>query len=381
MRFPAFDMERMQSTWEHRIRYDLSESGVEPLTLGEIAPDLSALARAGLGYAAGPGRDETRALVASFHGGAAVENVLVTTGTSEANFLALTSLVDPGDEVVIVLPNYMQVHGVAHGIGATVREVWLRQDGGWSLDLDALRAAVTDRTKLVCVCTPNNPTGQILTEREIDAVVRIAEPRGAWILADEVYRGAERSGGESPTFWGRGDRVVVTGGLSKAYGLPGLRIGWMVAPPRLVETAWALKDYTTIAPATLSEILAEAALRRRDELLERTRGILRERWLVLEAWGHSHGERLRWTEPAAGAICFFAYDWPFDSVPFVDRLIRECSTMIVPGAHFGCERHLRIGFGMSAEDLRAGLAAIDALVADSAHVSGGRILGARGRGA
>ncbi|HEX9269007.1 MAG TPA: aminotransferase class I/II-fold pyridoxal phosphate-dependent enzyme [Candidatus Limnocylindria bacterium] len=366
MRFPEFAMERMQSTWEHRVRFDLSESGVEPLTLGELTTDLGALERARLGYAEGTGREATRALVAAFHPGASAEHVLITTGTSEANFLVLATLVGPGDEVVVVLPNYMQVHGMARGLGATVREVWLREADGWRIDLNALRSAITDRTKLVCICNPNNPTGQVLDAADAREVARAAERHGAWLLADEAYRGAERVGPETATFWGATDRVIVTGGLSKAYGLPGLRIGWLVAPADRIAAAWAMKDYTTIAPATLSELLAETALAHRSRLIERTRRLLNERWPLLETWARAKRDALAWTAPVAGAICFFRYTYRFESSAFVDRLIRECGTMIVPGAHFLTDRHLRIGFGVSPDTLRGGLAAVDRLLETAA---------------
>lgn len=364
MKLPIFDMERMQSTWEHRITYDLSESGIEALTLEEAARDPRELLRTRLGYAEGVGRDTTRALVASFHSGANAENVVITTGTSEANYLAITTLVSPGDEVVIVMPNYMQLHGLATALGARVREVWLREERAWTLDLDAVAAATNERTKLICVCTPNNPTGQSLTRDEVRRVVDIASRHGAWILADEVYRGAELSGEESASFSGRGERVIVTGGLSKVYGLPGLRIGWLVAPVDRVRAALELKDYTTIAPATLSEMLAEVALERRAKLLERARFLLTERWPALEEWAASHSRELHWTAPQAGAICFFSYRFPIDSMPLVERLIRDYSTMVVPGIHFRAERHLRIGFGMKPGLLHAGLAAIDRLLTE-----------------
>ncbi len=361
MRFPTFEMERMQSTWEHRVRYDLSESGIEPLTLGAtlelVGRDLTDLR---LGYADGRGREATRAEIAKIHPGSAADDVLLTTGTSEANFLAVTTLVERGDEVVVVLPNYMQVHGLAAGLGATVKEVWLHEDRGWRLDPDRLASAAGPRTKLICVCTPNNPTGQILSAAELDEIARIAQRSGAWVLSDEVYRGTEHDGVESATAWGRYERVIVTGGLSKAYGLPGLRIGWIVAPRERVEAAWAQKDYTTIATATISEALAEAALSRRDALLARTRRLIVERWPALEAWAGAHDGRLHWTRPRAGAICFFGYSYDIDSWPFVERLIRERSTMVVPGSQLLAERHLRIGFGGSPVLLRAGLAEIDA---------------------
>jgi aspartate/methionine/tyrosine aminotransferase len=362
MKFPSFDMERMQSTWEHRVKYDLSESGVEALTLEEITRDQKELMRSKLGYAEGVGREPTRALIAAFHPGNEAKNVVITTGTSEGNFLALVTLVSAGDEVVVVMPNYMQVHGIAQGLGAKVREVWLREEKAWRIDLDALAAAVNERTKLICVCTPNNPTGQVLSRTEIQLIVAIAAKHGAWILSDEVYRGAELDAKESASFSGRGERIVVTGGLSKVYGLPGLRIGWLVAPEPEVQAALRLKDYTTIAPATLSESLAEVALERRDELIKRARFILGERWPTLEDWASTHSRELHWAPPQAGGICFFSYRFPIESMDLVDRLIREYSTMVVPGIHFRAERHLRVGYGMEPRILHAGLAAIDRLL-------------------
>src|SRR5881296_247204 len=363
MKFPRFDMERMQSRWEHQVTYDLSESGVEALTLQEITRDPKELMKTKLGYAEGVGREATRALIAGIHPGHEADDVMITTGTSEANFLALASLVTAGDEVVVVMPNYMQVHGLATALGARVREIWLREERAWTIDLDALAAAVNARTRVICVCQPNNPTGQILTAGDVMAIVGAADRHGSWILADEVYRGAELSGQESPTFSGRGERIIVTGGLSKVYGLPGLRIGWLVAPEDEAQAALRLKDYTTIAPATMSETLAEIALERRTELLKRARFILGERWPKLEDWAATHSRELHWTPPQAGGICFFSYRFPIESMALVDRLIREYSTMVVPGIHFRAERHLRIGYGMESRILHAGLAAVDRLLA------------------
>src|SRR5881296_4469261 len=362
MKFPRFDMERMQSTWEHKVKYDLSESGVEALTLAEITRDPRELMKTRLGYAEGVGREATRTLIAAIHPGHDANDVMITTGTSEANFLALASLVTAGDEVVVIMPNYMQVHGLATALGARVREIWLREERAWTIDLDALAAAVNPRTRVICVCQPNNPTGQVLSQAEVQSIVRIADREGAWILADEVYRGAERSAEESPSFSGRGERIVVTGGLSKVYGLPGLRIGWIVAPHERAMAALQLKDYTTIAPATISEFLAEIALERRKQLLERARFLRNERWPLLEDWAAGHSRELHWTAPAAGAICIFSYRFPIESGALVDRLIREYSTMVVPGIHFRAERHLRIGFGMPSRVLHSGLAAIDRLL-------------------
>src|SRR6059036_2483662 len=159
MKFPRFDMERMQSVWEHKVKYDLSESGVEALTLAEITRDQKELLKTRLGYAEGVGREATRALIAGIHPGHSADDVMLTTGTSEANFLALASLVGPGDEVVVVMPNYMQVHGIATALTAAA---------------SASRSMVHARTKVICICQPNNPTGQILSQAEVQSIVRIA---------------------------------------------------------------------------------------------------------------------------------------------------------------------------------------------------------------
>src|SRR5438309_2571539 len=306
MKFPRFDMERMQSVWEHKVNYDLSESGVEALTLAEITRDPKELMKTRLGYAEGMGRDATRTLIAGIHRGHEADDVMMTTGTSEANFLALASLVSPGDEVVVVMPNYMQVHGIATALGARVREVWLREERAWTIDLDALAAVVNPRTRIICVCQPNNPTGQVLSQAEVQSIVRIADQHGAWILSDEVYRGSERSAEESPSFSGRGARIVVTGGLSKVYGLPGLRVVWIVAARERIHAAGGIRDWTRIAPATVGGALSEVELERRKQLLERARFLINERWPLLEDWAAGHSRVLHWTPPAAGAICFFS---------------------------------------------------------------------------
>ena len=290
MDIERFDLERWQSIHEHDVEINLSESGVQPLRLRDIVEtaDLSDLLGQELGYTQTNGTATLRERVAALYDGASAANVLVTNGGSEANFVTCWHLIEPGDEVVVVQPTYMQIPGLARSFGATVREVWLEACYGghgdntlapsWRLDLDAVRAAVTPRTRCIAVCNPNNPTGARLDEAEVSQLCTLAEDLGCWVLADEIYRGAELDGRNTPSVWGRHDRVIVTGGLSKAYGLPGLRIGWIAGPAELVEQLWGRHDYTTIAPGAINDLLARLALdpSRRARLLARTRGRLRE---------------------------------------------------------------------------------------------------------
>jgi aspartate/methionine/tyrosine aminotransferase len=264
----------------------------------------------------------------------------------------------------MLLPNYGQLIGVIRSLGATVVPVPLREERGWGLDLDELGRAFTAKTRLVVVCNPNNPTGAILSKAERDAIVALAAQHGSWLLADEVYRGAEREEAETPSFWGSYERVLATCGLSKAYGLPGLRIGWVVTPSDLSEELWGRKDYTTISPGSLSDHLAQKALepKRRQRILARTKRILRANYAVLQDWMSRRGHAFRLVPPRAGAIAYLRYLWSVNSTELVLRLRDEQSVLIVPGDHFAMDGFLRVGFGNEPEDLRAGLAKIDALL-------------------
>jgi aspartate/methionine/tyrosine aminotransferase len=366
MKLEAFAMERLQSEWENRVRHNLSESGVHPMNVAELlaGEGLEALLSQRLVYIQSNGTGELRARIAALHPGAGADNVTVANGGAEANFIAAWRVVEPGDDVVMILPNYMQLWGVLRSFGAKVVGVPLREDQGWAPDLDALRAAVTPRTRLIVVCNPNNPTGAVLSQEARAALVDAAAGPGAWILSDEVYRGAERDGVETATLWGSYDRLLVTGGLSKAYGLPGLRLGWVVAPAALSAELWARKDYLTISPGALSDLLARRALdpQVRPRILERTRGILRTNYPVLEAWVERHRHAFRLVPPRAGAIAYLRYGWKVNSTELVLRLRDEQSVLVVPGDHFGMDGYLRVGFGNEPEDLAAGLGRIDAVL-------------------
>jgi aspartate/methionine/tyrosine aminotransferase len=262
-----------------------------------------------------------------------------------------------------MLPNYLQGIGLGRAFADRVDTFPLRlRDGRWGLDLEELERAVGKRTKVVMVCNPNNPTGAVLTEAEMDAIIAVAERMGAWVVADEIYRGAEVDTDETtPTFWGRADRVAITSGLSKAFAMPGLRIGWVVAPPELIREVWAHHDYTTLTPSAVSDTLAALAMRPdvRDNILIRTRAIIRANLPPLEAWLASHGELFGGARPVAGAIRYATYDLPIGSRRLVDRIREEVSVLLVPGKMFGLGKGIRFWFGYDLEHTLKGLARVD----------------------
>jgi aspartate/methionine/tyrosine aminotransferase len=363
MKIDLFKMERMQSLWENVVEYNLSESGVHPMTLKELLTpaQLDELTRIELGYTQTNGTIPLRERIAALYPGIGLEQILTTAGSSEANFLLMWSLVEPGDEVLFELPNYMQMGGLLRAFGARVKTFTLREELDWQPDLDELKRLVTPKTKLIVLTNPNNPTGSVLEPGVMKAIVELAEGVGAWILADEVYQGAELSGGRTPSFWGMAERTLVVNGLSKAYGLPGLRIGWILGSEEVVKRTWPYHDYTTISPSALSDRLATFALEpaTRDRILGRTRGILNANFPVLEKWLRDHGGLFGFRPPKAGAICFARYGLEVNSTVLVERLIRERSVLTVPGDHFELDGYLRFGYGPEAGYLRTALGRID----------------------
>ncbi len=311
MEIPPFEMERWQSLWENSVRHNLSESGVAPFRLGELL-ELTGLDPLDtmLGYGHTEGSPTLRERIAAMYPGATADDVLVTCGSAEANFITCWQLVEPGDRVVIVTPTYGQTPGLAAGLGAETVELRLEEANGWQPSPGSAEDTIREGTRLVVITNPNNPTGVVLSESARQEIRNAAERVGAWILSDEVYAGAELQGPVTPTEWGRSSRVVATASLSKAYGLPGLRVGWAVTSSDRRGALWARKDYTTIAPSVLCDRLAAAALEPeiRRRILSRSRRILTSQLGILADWVDDHDSMLRFRPPDAGAIAFVGYD-------------------------------------------------------------------------
>lgn len=362
----TFLMERMQSTYENFVDFDLSESGVRPVTLREMVSfgfDLDALMDAPLGYSQSNGTIELRERVAAMYPGATINHVEVTNGTSEANYILALTLLRAGDVVALQVPNYLQLWGVPRSLGATVERFELaRADDSWEVDWAAFERAVAPKTRFVYITNPNNPTGAVLSRKAMQRIVERVEQMGAYLIADEVYQGAELEGERTPSFWGMSDRVIVTSGLSKAYGIPGVRIGWMVGPPEIIASCWTQHDYITICPNKISDHIARVAVSPevRTQLYARTRAVLRENLPTLEAWAAGMGDFFDFTPPTAGAIAFLKYNADAASIPLAERILQEQSTLIVPGLHFGLESYMRVWLGSKPEYLRAGLARLRA---------------------
>jgi aspartate/methionine/tyrosine aminotransferase len=364
MKIQPFELERWQSIWENKVELNISESGVHPLSTSELVPDAAALQKildVPQYYPQTNGSEELRSRIAELYPGAKAENVLATCGGSEANFVATWALLEAGDEIVFMMPNYMQIAGLAGAFGATVKPLWLREELQWGIDIDELPRLIGPKTRLVAICNPNNPTGSVLKKEEREAIIAAAEKVGAWILADEVYRGAEFDGSMTTSFWGGYERILCTAGLSKAFSLPGLRTGWVVGAPKMVEKLWGYHDYTSIGPSMLTDRLASVALepKRRAWILNRTRETLLRNYPPLRAWLDGHSDSFTHVPPKAGAIAWAGLRRGQNSLQMAEQLREKKSVLLVSGEQLGMESFVRFGFGGDAEHLKKALARID----------------------
>ncbi len=359
--------------WEHAVDYNLTESGVHPLPLRDLLPDscaLQELLNIELSYPQTDGPLPLRRNIARLYEGASPENVLCTVGAIEANGITLEALLAPGDEVAFLVPNYMQIWGMALNAGMRINTFNLQEiDGSWRLDEESLAKAVTDKTRLIAVTNPNNPTGHILRENEIKALIAAAERVGAWLLTDEVYSGTERlTDVQTPSLWGRYDKILAIGSLSKAYGLPGLRLGWVVTPTDVMDRIWQRHEYAAISGAKLATHLAAIALSPevRPKLVERTRKYVREGFPLVDSWLRENHSHFGPSESEAGAFAFVRAPVRDNVEAFIHRIRENKSVLVVPGTHFGMDGYIRLSTGLEANYLQTALDRIAAFVKEGA---------------
>ena len=359
MKFELFDLERNQSLFENEVDYNLSESGVHPLKMSEILTDdeQRELLNKNLYYGYTNGTPELRQRVADMYGDTfSIENVLITSGSAEANFLSIMTQLESGDEIIYMVPNYLQIYHLARSFGIIVKSLPLHQELGWQWDLDELKSMVTPKTKMIVVCNPNNPTGALMNPEVMDGVIEVARETGCWVLSDEVYRGAELDGVECRSFAGATDKTIVNAGLSKAYSLPGLRLGWTVGSEAYINRAWSFHDFTVINVAYLSDWVASKILEygRRRKILDRTKDHLNHNLNMLCDWAE-HVPALTITRPKAAAITFAKLNIPMSSEEFVFNLRDNFSVLLTAGKWHGMEGFVRFGYGTPEEYVRSGL--------------------------
>ncbi len=355
------------TTWETVVSYDIAESGIYPLNTAELIELLPADQRQSvldellslrLGYTEARGTARLRGELASTYEDVSPDDILVTTGAIEANFLLFTSLLDVGDHVVAVYPAYQQLYSVAKAIGCDVTPWNVSQRAGrFAYDIDELERLVRPGTRLIVVNTPHNPTGATLTDADLARIYDIAESNGALVLCDEAYRWLDIPDGRplAAPMRNLGPRAISVGTVSKPFGLPGLRIGWIAATDEIAQKCWSTRDYTSLSPAGLSDYLATVALRNRDALIVRNGEIMRSNLAVADVWFAEHADLAAWDRPRGGLLALVRYAAANPSSEVADHLAKDYSVMLAPGSAFGYEGHLRIGIGQRPDVFAEGL--------------------------
>jgi aspartate/methionine/tyrosine aminotransferase len=384
VRIEPFALERWMTAHELNVEYDIAESGILPMTINELLAleppgerqgVLEQLLTLKLGYSEAPGTRELRSLLAETYVNCAPENILVTTGAIEANFLLFNVLLTPGDHVVAPYPAYQQLYSVPRALGCDV-DLWqVRPEGRFHFDLDDLERLVKPQTRLIVLNSPHNPTGASLSASDLQHVYEIAQSVGAFVLNDEAYRWLSIPGEDdlAPPVYNLGPGGISVGTFSKPFGLPGLRTGWMVAPAKIAAECWAMRDYISLSPGKLNDRLAILAIRHRQEIMERNAAIIRANLATAEAWIAQHTGILSWSAPRGGLLALVRYNLDIPSLELANKLATDYSVMLAPGSAFGFEHHLRIGIGQEPYLFVAGLERASACFADLQAAGGGPI--------
>jgi aspartate/methionine/tyrosine aminotransferase len=366
VKIETFALERWMSTWEVKVEFDIAESGIYPMSTRELLDFeppaerdqlLSHLLDLRLGYSEARGTEELRSIIATTYENTNADEILVTTGAIEANFLLFNALLEAGDHVVAVYPAYQQLFSVARAIGCDVSLWELRPENDFKYDLDELDRLVNDKTRLMVINTPHNPTGAMLSAEQVKRIYGLADSVGANVLSDEAYRWLELPGGDpfAPPIRNLGPRGISVGTISKPFGLPGLRIGWIAASADLIAKCWGMRDYVSLSPGKLNDALAVQAFKHIDRIVERTHAIVGENIPAAQRWFDEHADLVSWTPPRGGLLALMRYNLTVPSKDLSDRLAAEYSVMLAPGSAFGYEGYLRLGVGQNPPVFAEGL--------------------------
>ena len=351
MRIPPFRIEEYYDRHEFRVQFMLSSSDAESRSIGELlALEPGAekrLMEQRLGYTEARGAPPLRHEIARVYEGMEPEDTLACSSAEEAIFLLYHASLGPGDHAVVETPCYESALQLARSTGADV-SVWQRRaEDDWAHDVDALERLLRPNTRVIYVNTPHNPTGLLMPRAVLGRVLELGEERGITVFCDEVYRELEHDPADRlPAACDLSDTAVSLGSISKTYGLPGLRLGWLASKDRaLLQSVVELKYYTTICSPAPSEVLTELALRHRETLAARNLAIVHRNLPLLDAFLARHAERFGWVRPDASPIGFVRYHGEHDVLAFCERVAARADVLLLPGSVYDEPGHLRVGYG------------------------------------
>lgn len=371
MKIKPFAVEEWMNAWEVGAKYNIAETCVDSISMNELfeltgedkTEFLNRLCARRLSYGDIEGLPEFRKGVCGLYKTLNIENIVTTHGASGANHHVFYSLISPGDRVVSIMPTYQQLYSIPESYGADVQILHLSKENNYLPDLEKLRRLVTPKTKMICLNNPNNPTGALMSEQMLREIVEIARSADAWILCDEVYRHLSQEDGWCPSIVDLYEKGISVSSMSKVFSLAGLRLGWIATHDMsVVKSCLSHRDYNLVSCGVFDEMLAAAALKHRDKLLERSRKIVRENLQILDDWVGSE-PHVSYVKPKAGTTALVYYDLDISSYEFCEEMYKKTGAFVTPGDCFEVPHSMRIGYAYGKQDLIDGLKAISEYIA------------------
>ncbi len=354
---PDFKLEVYLGKWEFAAKWHMTPSDAQTLTIKELLALATPEDRAiwddlPLSYIETWGTPKLRAAIAATYQGAKPEDVLAFAGAEEGLYCAMHALLTPDDHALILTPNYQSAEQVPLSLCA-VEGIALREDRNWDLDLDEVKAKIRPNTKLISINFPHNPTGKVIDRTTFDALVALCRQHGIWLFSDEVYRGLELDPARRlPAVVEVYERGLSLGVMSKAYGLPGLRVGWIACKDHaLLDRMERIKHYLSICNAGPSEHLAIIALKARDRVIGRNVALLKDNLQAVERFFADYPGRFEWYRPDGGCVAFPRYVGAEGVETFCRRLVEEDGIVLLPASIYTSSLNqvaadrFRIGFG------------------------------------
>lgn len=366
MKIKPFAVEEWMNAWEVGAKYNIAETCVDSISMNELfeltgedkTEFLNRLCARRLSYGDIEGLPEFRKGVCGLYKTLNIENIVPTHGASGANHHVFYSLISPGDRVVSIMPTYQQLYSIPESYGADVQILHLSKENNYLPDLEKLRRLVTPETKMICINNPNNPTGALMSEQMLREIVEIARSADAWILCDEVYRHLSQEDDWCPSIVDLYEKGISVSSMSKVFSLAGLRLGWIATHDMsVVKSCLSHRDYNLVSCGVFDEMLAAAALKHRDKLLERSRKIVRENLQILDDWVSSESH-VSYVKPKAGTTALVYYDLDIPSYEFCEEMYKKTGAFVTPGDCFEVPHSMRIGYAYGKQDLIDGLKAI-----------------------
>lgn len=371
MKIKPFAVEEWMNAWEVGAKYNIAETCVDSISMNDLfeltgedkTEFLNRLCARRLSYGDIEGLPEFRKGVCGLYKTLNIENIVPTHGASGANHHVFYSLISPGDRVVSIMPTYQQLYSIPESYGADVQILHLSKENNYLPDLEKLRRLVTPETKMICINNPNNPTGALMSEQMLQEIVEIARSADAWILCDEVYRHLSQEDGWCPSIVDLYEKGISVSSMSKVFSLAGLRLGWIATHDMsVVKSCLSHRDYNLVSCGVFDEMLAAAALKHRDKLLERSRKIVRENLQILDDWVGSE-PHVSYVKPKAGTTALVYYDLDIPSYEFCEEMYKKTGAFVTPGDCFEVPHSMRIGYAYGKQDLIDGLKAISEYIA------------------